>query len=379
MNQTSRSAWRISLVLVGTVIGAGFASGAEIKAYFASYGEAGLLGASVSGLLFMVGTYCTLRIAYEHKSSDYAAFISDMTGRIPGMLLNILVMLSMLLGYGVMLSGSGAIFAQQWNLPEWTGVCVMAVAVYAALGKGSTGIIAVNRILTPILMVGILLLGIYGLLGGFLAQETAGLLLEPLSVFTARPLENLPAAISSGILYTSYNMLGAVAVLVPLAKELKSPGNAFKAGIYGGIILLLLITILGVATFLNYDTIKDVSIPALELLVKQPFWQKLYALILFGAMYTTALADGFGFISGISQRIRIKEIYLAFGMTLVGMFLSRFGFTALVDRGYRFLGYAGLVQLVLIIFHCISKTGENIHERQRRQERTANNTGRSRK
>lgn len=373
--ETTKTAWRIALVLVGTVIGAGFASGAEIKAYFVDHGEAGLVGAWAAGLLFFAGTYGTLKIAYEHKSSDYAAFIRELAGRGPAMLLNSVVMLSMLLGYGVMLSGSGAIFAQQWNLPEWIGVCVMAVAVYLALGKGSAGIMAVNRILTPILIGGILLLGFYGIIGGFLTEETAGLLLEPLSMFTARPLHNLPEAISSGILYASYNMLGTVAVLVPLSAELKKTGDAIKAGLYGGLILLLLISILGVATFLNYDTIKDVSIPALTLLAALPFWQKLYAMVLFGAMYTTALADGFGFVKGISGFIKIKEIYLAFGMTLVGMLIARIGFAALVDRGYRFLGYAGLMQLILILFRCIVKYRENIHERQRRPERTAEKVG----
>jgi len=35
-------AWRIAWVMIGTVMGAGFASGAEIMAYFSDYGEAGL-------------------------------------------------------------------------------------------------------------------------------------------------------------------------------------------------------------------------------------------------------------------------------------------------------------------------------------------------
>ena len=222
-------------------------------------------------------------------------------------------------------------------------------------------------------------MGIYGLAGGFLTQGTAGLLLEPLSMFTAQPLHSLPVAIGSGVLYASYNMLGAVAVLVSLSTEIKRDGDAIKAGLYGGIILLLLISILGVATFLNYDTIKGVSIPALTLLEAMPFWQKLYALVLFGAMYTTALADGFGFVKGISGYIKIKEIYLAFGMTLVGMLLARIGFTALVDRGYRFLGYAGLMQLILILFRCIVKHRENIHEGQRRPERTAKKVNKPRK
>lgn len=354
-------AWRIALVLVGTVIGAGFASGAEIMAYFTSYGEAGFWGMMAAGGLFFAGTYGTLQIAYEHKSTDYGAFTEVVAGKWLGALLDAVVTLSMLVGYGVMLAGSGAIFMQQWAVPEYIGAAVMAVGTFLALRNGSRGIVWVNRILTPLLIAGILLLGLYAAMGFADRTEAADLLLQPLSVFTAQPVENLPEALFSAALYASYNMLGAAAVLVPLSAEIRRAGEAWLAGIFGSVILLALTLALGVATFLNYDTIKDVAIPVLALLEDRKLWQQLYVGVLLGAMYTTAVADGFGVISRVQAVLPLKRGIICLLMTILALVLSRLGFTALVNKGYRLFGYLGIGQLLLILIRCIpKKRGEHI-------------------
>lgn len=48
-------AWQIAAVYVGTVIGAGFATGREIMEFFTRYGTAGTVGIIISGCLFIWG------------------------------------------------------------------------------------------------------------------------------------------------------------------------------------------------------------------------------------------------------------------------------------------------------------------------------------
>lgn len=361
-------AWHIALVLVGTVIGAGFASGAEIMAYFTSYGEAGFWGMLLAGGIFGAATYGTLKIAYEHKSTDYGMFTEQIGGKWIGALLDVVVTLSMLLGYGVMLAGSGAIFSQQWGLPEWTGAAAMAIGTFLALKSGSKGIVWVNRLLTPLLIIGILMLGIYTLFGFASANEAAGLLLEPLSIFTAEPVANLPQALFSAILYASYNMLGAGAVLVSLSAYIHTKKEALHAAVMGGSILLVLTLALGVATFLNYDTIQEAPIPVLALLNNHAIWQKFYVGILLGAMYTTAVSDGFGFVSRVQAILPFKRSVICLLMLLMALVLSAFGFTRLVTKGYRLFGYLGIGQFALMMLQCIPKK-ENIYEKQKREQR----------
>lgn len=364
----SSNAWHIALMLIGTVIGAGFASGAEIMAYFTSYGEAGFMGMILAGVIFAGSTYITLKIAYEHKNTDYGTFTKQIAGKWIGALLDVMVTLSMLLGYGVMLAGSGAIFSQQWHLPQWTGAAAMAGLTFLALKSESGGIIWINRILTPILIAGILMLGGYTLLSFAAKKEAAGLLLEPLSIFTAQPMKNLPQALGSAVLYASYNMLGAAAVLVSLSAYIHTKKEAAQAACLGGAVLLILTLALGVATFSNYDTIQGVSIPVLALLDQHAFWQKLYVGVLLGAMYTTAVSDGFGFIRRVQAALPLSRSIICLTMILLALILSGFGFTGLVTKGYRFFGYLGIGQLILMMIQCIPKK-ETLYEKQKRRQR----------
>ncbi len=360
-------AWRIALVLIGTVIGAGFASGAEIMAYFTDYGEAGLWAMGAAGLLFFVGTYGTLKIAYEHESTEYGAFTEKIAGKWLGALLDALVVLSMLLGYGVMLAGSGAIFLQQWGIPEMWGAMLMAGAVMLTLRFGSEGIVTMNRILTPALIAGIFLVSIYGIMMQTSLTETIGLALQPLSLFTAQPVENVLPALESAVVYASYNMLGASAVLTGLADYIQNVKDARAAGSFAACILVALTFALGLATFLNYDTIREIPIPVLGLLNRHEWWRQLYVMVLLGAMYTTAVADGFGLMNRVKTVRRLGEGAKVLVMTVLAMVLARLGFARLVEKGYRVLGYLGMIQMLLIIIKCIPKK-ETINGKQKRRD-----------
>ena len=56
---------KIVFVIIGTLIGAGFASGKEIYTFFYSYGEKGIFGIIISSLLIGIIIYNSLRIIKE--------------------------------------------------------------------------------------------------------------------------------------------------------------------------------------------------------------------------------------------------------------------------------------------------------------------------
>ena len=52
MSQSHGSAFQLAFVYVGTVVGAGFATGREIVEFFLRFGWPGLAGILISGLMF---------------------------------------------------------------------------------------------------------------------------------------------------------------------------------------------------------------------------------------------------------------------------------------------------------------------------------------
>lgn len=52
MKRSNESAFQLAFVYVGTVVGAGFATGKEIVEFFVRFGWIGLLGILISGVIF---------------------------------------------------------------------------------------------------------------------------------------------------------------------------------------------------------------------------------------------------------------------------------------------------------------------------------------
>ena len=68
---------KIALVIIGALIGAGFASGQEIYLFFFSYGKRGIFGIAVSAILLGIIIYKTIIIInfyllkYVHLCNQY--------------------------------------------------------------------------------------------------------------------------------------------------------------------------------------------------------------------------------------------------------------------------------------------------------------------
>ena len=58
---------KVVFVIIGTLIGAGFASGQEVYLFFFSYGMKGLIGILISSIIIGVVIYSTFNILNKYK------------------------------------------------------------------------------------------------------------------------------------------------------------------------------------------------------------------------------------------------------------------------------------------------------------------------
>ena len=65
----------IVLVIIGALIGAGFASGQEIYSFFYTYGEKGIIGIIVTSTLTSVLIYKTLKMVCQNEITTYNEFL----------------------------------------------------------------------------------------------------------------------------------------------------------------------------------------------------------------------------------------------------------------------------------------------------------------
>ncbi len=152
MGQTKGSASQLAFVYVGTVVGAGFATGREIVEFFLKFGWIGLFGIVVSGLMF---TYLGAKIMIISKrihAASYQELNTYLFGKSIGRAVNMFMMFILLGVTSVMLSGAGALFHEQLGWSAQAGILLTIVLSFAVMTSGVKGVFGVNILVVPLLI-----------------------------------------------------------------------------------------------------------------------------------------------------------------------------------------------------------------------------------
>lgn len=144
---------KVVFVIIGTLIGAGFASGQEVYIFFFSYGVKGLLGIIISSTLIGIVTYKTLKIIHKNNISNYKDFLDIIVknNKIKE-IVNIVVNIFILASFYIMIAGFGAYLQQEFNLNSIIGSGILAIMCLLIFKTNVKGFIKVNEILIPVLI-----------------------------------------------------------------------------------------------------------------------------------------------------------------------------------------------------------------------------------
>ena len=337
-----KNSLKLAFIYIGTIIGAGFASGREIIDFFGEYGVKGILGMILSGFLFMfVGAFFLSKI-YEKKINGYKELIDNVFGEKIGFIIDTIIIFSLFIGFCIMVSGSGALFNQQFNFSKNIGIYLMVVLSFIVFLFSIEGLSFINSILVPLLVLGIIYFGGNVILkNGFVFSNLGGVEYTSKGNF-----------ITSSILYVSFNSLLLVVVLSSLLPIIPDKKTAIKGGIFGGIVLGILGCFILISLLILYTQVYALDIPMLKISgYEGEIYSKIFSIILWFAMFTTAIANGFGFIERISKKRNKTLISLIF--CLCSIPLAKLGFSNLVATIYPIFGYFGGFILIFLIISLI--------------------------
>ena len=125
--------FKASFVIIGTIIGAGFASGQEIFSFFNVYGKNGLLGIAVSNLLMGIIIYKTYKIVFSKNINNYNEFIEKIIPKkirkykiLEQTILNI-INIFLLITFYIMAAGFASYLFQEFKIPKIIGGAVLLV------------------------------------------------------------------------------------------------------------------------------------------------------------------------------------------------------------------------------------------------------------
>ena len=329
---------KIGFIYVGTVIGAGFASGREIIEFFGAYGLKGILGMFIVGLLFsFVGSLLLIKI-HNKKIKDFNELIINLFGKKIGFIMDTIMIFSLYTGFSVMTAGSGAIFKEELGLTFNTGVFVMTIFAFIVFLFSLEGLSLINTILVPLLIIGIIFTSSYV----NIREE------YNFTNIQGTNITNKGNFITSSFLYFGSNSLIIIIVFSSLYPLINSKKTAIKGGMLGGIILSILGIAILSSMLIYYNEVHNLDIPMLMVCsYVGERYRKLYAIILWVAMFTTALANGFGFMNRISRKKGKLLVTALFCISAIP--LSKIGFANLVGTIYPIFGIIGFTMMVLIL------------------------------
>ncbi|KNF07127.1 putative membrane protein [Gottschalkia purinilytica] len=334
----------LASVYIGTVIGAGFATGQEVLQFFGVHGYKGIMGVIISTILFSILGALILLKVFKDKHLSYQEIIRPVFGNRIGLFVELIMCSYLFIGFCIMLAGSGVIVKEQLGVSIDVGIYIMAVCTLVTILFSVKGISIVNTILVPILLLGIFIVG-----GSVVLKEGLNL-----NNFMNPPIkENW---LKSSILYVSYNTISSIVVLGSMLSIIKTKKSAIKGGIFGGIGLGVMATFILLPILILYKDIYRLEVPMLR--ISQYLGSKgvaIYSIILWCAMFTTAIANGFGCISRICDLFRLNEKITSIVFCIVTIPLAKAGFSNLVSTFYPLFGYIATVILALFILISIFK------------------------
>ena len=329
-------------VIIGALIGAGFASGQEIYSFFFVYGINGIYGLIITNILLTFLIYKILKVIYYKKTENYSEFLkvfikNEKMISIINTILNILLLLT----FYIMIAGFGAYFEQEIGINKVVGSGILIILCYFVFKLKVTGIIEVSKILIPLLIFFIIIIGGINLY----EIELCEINIEPIK-------KNW---LFSAITYCSYNIVLLIPVLISLKNQISKVKEIKVISFLSGLISLFL-SIIIFTLLLKIDTnIESLEMPIVYTVSK--YYNKfkiIYAFIILISIFTTAISIGTGFLQNLNIKEKSYTQFVLF-MCITSLIISNFGFSNLVKNGYPIFGYIGIIQIVLILLKNICK------------------------
>ncbi|OEF97088.1 YkvI family membrane protein [Desulfuribacillus alkaliarsenatis] len=348
MNRNEVTIFKVAATYIGTIVGAGFATGQEMLQFFIKFGILGLFGILITIVLFIFFGEVIMMLGKRYNAKSHLEIIQKSGGKTFGKAMDILIIIFLFGGLTAMIAGTGALFEQQFNMPILLGNITMALITAITVLRGIEGVVNSMGYVVPFLLFTVL-----GTCAISIINNPPELLTMEMFIGGSEFISNWVLA---AILFVSYNMVIVVAVLGPLGAKVTDLRTIRKGALLGGLSL-------GIGSIMIYLTltsqVKNVymlEVPMIYIAREiSPVILILYTGVLIAAIYTTAVGSLFGFVSRFTNlnKTPASSWSLVFITTIFALLASQFGFSNLVKYLYPMIGFAGIALLLSLLYAVI--------------------------
>lgn len=336
---------KVTFIIIGVILGAGFASGKEIYLFFNKYGTIGIIGIIISFLFLGTIIYQVIKISNKYQIDTYEEFLSKLGTK--NLIIKAIINIFLIISFYIMVAGFSAYFEQELNIPKIIGSLTITILCYTTFTKNINGIIKVNTILIPILVIFIIIFGIKNIN-----------LNNEINIIKTNNETSIKWVLAA-ILYASYNSITLIPMLMPIRKLIKSK----KENIYVFILVAILTIILALIIYNLIEkidiNINNVELPTVYIASKLgTVYKYMYGIIMLVSIFTTAISAGYGFLENHADNPKKYKI-LNIIICISAVFISNIGFSKLLNLLYPIFGILGLIQIYRIFAISLEKNTQN--------------------
>ena len=234
-------------------------------------------------------------IAHDTGSRSYEDLNKHLFGHKAGKWITWITLLILIGVNSVMLAGAGSVFVEHLGLNYQTGLIITIVGTYLLLGRGIKAILQMNSIVVPMmLLLSILMITSTIHHPGALRFVTLTTDTHPIKVWL------------SPLLYSSFNLVLAQAVLVPIGNQIRDRNVLKWGGVLGGIGVGFMLLAAHFAMSAQMPGIMQFEIP-MGSIAFQLGWavQSVYVTLIFMEIFTTFVADIYGMTLQLGQHLQV--------------------------------------------------------------------------
>lgn len=343
---------QLAMIFVGSIVGAGLSSGRELSQFFSTYGYKGFIGLLTCACAYIVVGKMIVDLTMKYKTKSYNEFIDLVCPKGVGTFTNLILTLFLLSSTVIIFSGSSAVIQQYFGVPRWIGLVIMVVLSMVMLLRNTEGLFEVNMIIVPLLI--IIMSAIFI---SFIGRrpETIGIdYIKELPVMKKRWMV-------SSFVYSGFNIISIVGILVPLTYELKDP-KAINRGIKMGTGILTLISFFIVFLMLVNHTYPSLyEIPILAVAMQGGKILRVGLLIVIWLeMFSSQISNVYSLTRSLESKMGISYRMGVFLILSIAAPFSFISFSKLVDILYPLYGVLSMAFVMCcMIFYMKEKVSVN--------------------
>lgn len=336
-------ACQVGATYIGTVVGAGFASGQEVHQFFGRFGNWGYITVLLATLLFFYLGERIMILGHRLRAKSFSDLNRFLFGNRVGRVVDA-AMLIMLFGVTVaMLAGAGELFRERLHLSFQFGALITMFLTYITVVRGISGVLRANVVIVPVMITFVLIAGYQALTShGVHAAWNYGHFLN-----TGHPV----LAGVSAVIYTALNTGLASGVLVPLGSSMGNTRPLRKGAELGALGLGIMLITVVFALFTYTPESLQHSLPMAFVATKLgPVLQWIFVLVLWAEIFSTLVGNVYALgTQWNASSPRRHRLYLALLLT-AAYACSQIGFSTMVKYAYTFFGFASVLIILALIW-----------------------------